>query len=541
MPQHRWFLLVLGFTAFGHAKTFDADAKIDAVTVYLDGATVSRSARLNVDAGEHTVRFSRLPAGLDESRIQVEIADSAVVLGEVKLVTQQRSEAINAEVRSLQAELAEARLKLQAITDADKSADLTLKFLESLAGGYAKESWIDSAQGNADINSWRAALNVLEDGANAAYQRKRDNEGARQQASKEVSRLQRELQSARGASRASAALEVGLQAANATPTQARLHYYVSGASWRPVYEARLNSNSGALSLAQRAQVRQDTVEEWHKVQLTLSTSEPEGNLLRPELQSEFLDVSPRTPSPRVQFSRSKERNAGLADAQAIEEVITTAAAPPPPVIGNFAVSYPVPGRVSVSNDRDDNQLFDLSRTAFDTQLLTQVVPRRSTRAFLAARFTYTEELPLPSSEMRVYVDGVYAGQSVLPTALPGAELTLPMGVDRRITVSAKDQGGQGGESGIIGKRKTEVTDFLFELRNQRERATLVEVFDRYPVSRDKSIEVKVPRSATEPSATDLEGAPGLIVWRKRLDGGDSWKIRHRYEVSYPVGTVLYRQ
>ncbi|MGI9323764.1 MAG: DUF4139 domain-containing protein [Pseudomonadales bacterium] len=521
------------------AKDVDANSKIEAVTVYLDGATVTRSARLELPAGDNQIRFQGLPPRLDESRIQVEIAEPSVAIGQVQLATQQRSQAINQEVRDLLAALEQAKLKLQAITDSDKSADLTLKYLENLAGGYAKESWFEGAQGKADVDSWKAAIDVMESGANSAYQRKRDNELARKRAAEEVSKLQRELQATRGGTRASATLEVAVRTAAAVSINARIHYYTPNASWRPVYEARLNSNDAALDLAQRAEVRQNTVEEWQNVQLTLSTSEPEGELLRPQLHSEFLDIAPAESKSRAMLGVVGKPK--MVDSAVIEEIVATGSMQEPPSVGNFAVTYPVPGRVSVSNDSNDEQLFDLSRNQFDTQLLTQVVPRRSTSAFLAARFTYADSLPLYSSEMRVYVDGVYAGQSIFPTALPGAEVTLPMGVDRRIQVSAKDQGGEGGQRGIIGKRKTEVTDFLFELTNRRAQSTLVEVFDLYPVSRNKSIEVDVPRTATAPTDKDLEGEPGLIVWRKQLEGGEDWQIRHRYEVSYPANARLERQ
>ena len=60
--------------------------------------------------------------------------------------------------------------------------------------------------------------------------------------------------------------------------------------------------------------------------------------------------------------------------------------------------------------------------------------------------------PLYGNQMVVYVDGVYVGESALPTVLPGAEITLPMGQDRRVEVQVRDQGGQKGKGGFIGRR-----------------------------------------------------------------------------------------
>ncbi|MFK7915233.1 MAG: DUF4139 domain-containing protein, partial [Pseudomonadales bacterium] len=408
--------------------------------------------------------------------------------------------------------------------------------------GYAKEAWFEGARGSADTASWRAAIKVLNDGSAAALARKRDNVALRGAATAEVQRLERELGNARGRGRANSTLTVALRAPGARNVAVKVHYYSKNASWRPLYEARLNSDTAALELAQRAAVYQGSSADWNNIELTLSTSEPEGELQRPELVSEFLEIAPK-PSRRNFKSR-----AGIAD-MAVEEVIVTssrassAPAPTQPAadVSNFAVTYSVPGKVTVANDADDDQLFDLSRDQFQTQLLTQIVPRQSTGAYLAARFTYDKAVPLYSSDMRIYVDGVYAGASQMPNALPQAEVTLPMGRDRRIEVAVTDQGGQRGKEGLIGKRKTEVTDYLFEITNRRAQATEVEVFDRYPVPRDKSISIEIPRKATKPTEDDLNNEPGLIVWRKRVAGGASWQINHQFEVSYPASERLRRR
>ena len=521
------------------SATLNSPSQVTAATVYGQGATVTRSAAIALSAGNNTVTFPDLPAGLNEARIQIEIADDAVNIGQVRLAQKQRSDAANAEVRKLEQTLQEARGQLQALTDSNQSADLTLKFLDGLASGYAKEAWFEGARGSADTASWRAAIKVLNEGSAAALARKRNNALERTQASAEVSRLERELAQARGQNRADSTLTVTLSSPDARTVAAKVRYYSNNASWRPLYEARLNSDSGTLELAQRAAVYQSSSADWTNIELTLSTSEPEGQLERPELASEFLDIAPKV-------SRQNFKNRASLRGAAIEEVTVTAAhavAPsqPAPTVGNFAVTYAIPGTVTVANNADDDQLFDLSRAQFETELVTQIVPRQSTAAYLAARFTYDESVPLYGSDMRIYVDGVYAGASQMPTALPQAELTLPMGQDRRIEVAVTDQGGQRGEQGIIGKRKTEVTDYQFKITNRRAQATEVEVFDRYPVPRDKSISVEIPRKATAPSDKDLNSEPGLIVWRKRVAGGASWQINHQFEVSYPAGERLQRR
>ena len=79
-------------------------------------------------------------------------------------------------------------------------------------------------------------------------------------------------------------------------TEIRIRYYQADAYWSPVYEARLDSDTGALQLLKQASVRQQTDEDWTNVALTLSTSEPTGDLAAPRLRSQFLDLREPVPA-----------------------------------------------------------------------------------------------------------------------------------------------------------------------------------------------------------------------------------------------------
>ena len=208
-------------------------------------------------------------------------------------------------------------------------------------------------------------------------------------------------------------------------------------------------------------------------------------------------------------------------ADQLEETIVTGSkvAVRQSTVGGFAVTYDMPGRSTITNDSEEAVTQDLASFNFDDKLVTKVVPRESEQAFLTARFTYDQKLPLYSSNMTVFVDGVFAGNSMMPTALPQAEVELPMGQDRRIEVNAVALGDTSGDKGIVRKRRTEATDYIFTLTNRRATSSTVEVHDLYPVSRDKAIDVEVPKTATAPTETDIDDEPGLILWRKELAPG----------------------
>lgn len=530
-------LLLLTFAA-ATAKSAEITSTVDAVVVYPEGASITRTASVAVQRGANDLVFTGLPSGISPSDLRIETGSSNVAIGQIRQDTVQQREEFDAQVVELQKQIEAAQLAIAAIDDSNKAAELQLQFLQNAATGYGKDSGVDVARGQASTENWSQATAALGAGAESAYTKIRENGVKRKAAVEEVGVLQRELATMRRGARASGRVRLALRADRASTETLKLTYFTEAADWFPSYEARLDSESGALVLTQTAEVSQRTNEDWSNVEMTLSTSAPTGELEAPELYSEFLDLARPMPSLRSQLEEVVVTGAARAPAE--DMMVVTARKRTAVDTGDYAASYGIPGRVSLSNEADETQRFDLARYDFDTQLITQIVPRESTQAFLGARFTYDEEEPLYSNGMQVFVDGTFVGTTTMPTALPGTEIVLPMGQDRRVNVKVVDQGGEVGDRGIVGRRNEETTNLLFEVTNRRSSATEVEVFDRYPVARNEDIKVEIPRDATEPSERDVDDEPGVVLWRKSLAGGDNWRINHRYTISYPKNRTLER-
>jgi len=527
------FLVLISLVVAGPTLATDASSRVESVTVYARGAMVTRVATLDLSAGSNHIRLTGLVRDIRMEGLQIEVAADDVQVGQIKLGREQTRSAFDDDVQDVQAQIDKLTLDIMAIDDSSSAATLRLRFLQGIADGYAKEAWFEGTRGTANIESWQAALDLLQTGTEDANDLIRANSVKKSALNKDLSVLTRRLQELRGGALAASVVEFSLASGTAKQVEVRLHYYQQGASWSPRYEARLNSESGALKLVQQAEITQRTDEDWQNVTLTLSTSEPESALIAPELGSRFLDLyEPRmnaAPLARVAYEK---------DSPARLEEMVVAGAIARPDVSAFAVNYPVPGRSSVSNDRDEPVSINLAQFEFNVELVTRVVPRQSTQAFLLAKFVYDQALPLQSSKMTVYVDGVYVGETQMPTALRQAEMELPMGRDRRVEVRLESQGGEKGKQGIISKRKSESTDYVFEVINRRSTVSQVEVLDLYPVARNSDIEVTVPRSATPPDERDIDDQPGLVLWRKSLATGETWRIRHQYEITYPAKSVL---
>ena len=536
----RLLIALATFITGAAASAADVTSRVEAVTVFPSGALVTRSTQITVQPGDNDVRLVGLVESLETESLQAEVSDPTVTIGQLKIDRVQSQDAYDAEVARLEAKIDSLRQDIQAVDDSTAAAERQLRFLDGLSVSYARDAGLESGRGAASIESLRAALGLLQSGSEAASATVRENSAQKKALTKEISALQRTLADLRGGSLASTVIDATLNAQRATTVTLRLHYYQDSARWWPVYEARLDTDSGALTLHQQANVEQETDEDWQSVALTLSTSQPTGDLEAPDLASEFLDLRDRVvvTAGRAQ-PMMQSRGQVAADSALMEELVVVTGTRR--VDTNFAVNYQIPGRSTVANNADEAVNLDIESFRFDAELVTRVVPRSSTDAFLTARFTHDQSVPLYSSDMRIYVDGSYVGVATMPTALPGAEVLLPMGQDRRVQVRVQSQGGEGGERGLIGRTNTEVTDYVFEITNRRATSAYVEVFDRIPVARDRAIDVEMGDDATEADASDIDDRPGLLRWQRSLAPGEDWRIRHQYSVSYPRDRELARQ
>ena len=285
---------------------------------------------------------------------------------------------------------------------------------------------------------------------------------------------------------------------------------------------------------------QRTEEAWENIKLILSTSEPSQELVAPTVSSAFVNLA--KPEPRPQRRRMDQASYASAPMASIQEVVVTGSKKVAPTwSGTYAMNFPIAGRVTVTNDANESQRYDLKSFSFATQLITNIVPQKDDQAYLAARLTHDGSTPLYTSQMLIYVDGVFMGEASMPTILPGAEVTLPMGQDRRIEVTVTDQGAQDGESGVFKKQRTDSVDLIFEIVNRRASTATIEVRDAYPVSKNKAIKIETNDNATPPTVRDENDQAGVVLWSKELPAGETWKIRYGYSMRYPSDRRLVQE
>ncbi|HEX9470668.1 MAG TPA: mucoidy inhibitor MuiA family protein, partial [Bradyrhizobium sp.] len=251
------------------AANIDATSAVDAVTVYPDGASVTRAINVDVPPGDNTVVLKDFPLTLDPTSLRVEgEADAKLTIGAVDTRPPRAAPPVNLPELDKRIEaLKDERANLQgAIAAATARRKFAERFAEASPAGIGEKG---EARPLAD---WRAAFAAVADEVASADSAIRDAERKQRDIDREISRLESDR-----ATKPPSRLEVRIDLAAAAATKAtlRVNYAVHAARWTPLYDVRLDTGAKdrkpALELVRRAEISQTTGEDWPDVALSVST------------------------------------------------------------------------------------------------------------------------------------------------------------------------------------------------------------------------------------------------------------------------------
>jgi uncharacterized protein (TIGR02231 family) len=378
--------------------------------------------------------------------------------------------------------------------------------------------------------------------ANAAHKHVRDANLQLRTLDRELDKLKADLSKVATTSKQSTEVRASLDASAAVTANATVSYTVADAGWDWIYQARLDTGKKRVSLERQGSVRQGSGEDWKNVELTLTTALPAADVATPVVGSLYLDL--QVPQPPAEMfgvagkrSLSMQMPAPAPAAAAMQEIAVTAGRRPTVASTDYVADYKIPSRVVLLADREP-RLYPIGEDAFDADLVARVVPSASHAAHLEAVFKYQEQLPIEAGQLELYRDGAFVGAAEINAFLPGADVRMPFGADERIRVAVRDEQAQSGQRGVISKQTIKETRQRFDITSFHPAPITVEVIDRIPVSRNSDIHVEVLKGATDATVRDVDGKPGVLLWRLEAQPQKTVSVRHYYSVQYPAGRQL---
>jgi uncharacterized protein (TIGR02231 family) len=536
------------------AAEIELASKIDRVTVYPDGAVVTRLGKASLLEGVSQIVLRGLPASVDPASIRVEAqGDGAFSIGavDVRQVPGEArpaiDQALEGKIRALQGEKAKLSGEISAIEAKRATIENFGKVGPDKLGEGGKVL---------PVSDWPAVFDAI---GTALVKVQGELLALRNRISDldaEIAALEKARPVAPRASQPKRDVAIAVEAKAPVAADIAVSYRVAGASWLPVYEARLttgSANAAEIAFTRRAELRQRTGEDWSEVAVELSTTRSAQGTRAPELNPLRIAFyePPVVYEERARLQKQDSERAARPPALAIAPAPTTdqgwgkaelSSAPAKPqeasVItsqlsaGAYQASFKVPGRVTVPQDGSSKAVV-LTQGKVKPELSARATPELEEKAYLEASFSHEDEAPLLAGEVYLHRDGAYIGKGRLGQVAPGDKVELGFGADDRLKVTRVPVRRRENDSGWLGATRTDQREFKTVVKSLHAQPVKLTVTERVPFSENSAITVELLSQSTPPTEKQVGDKRGVSAWTFELAPGAQKEIRLAYRIKYP--------
>ncbi len=532
-------MIPLGLAQAPEAQT--VDSHIDRVTVYAGQALVERSFAVEAsEPGPVTVVLGPLPVGADPSSFQAKLdAGSAVVQG---LQMQRRSGELAGTERD------RLRARLDALADQVRELGSEAAAIEAGQGVISAATSAVQKWEQLDPAVLSQLLDFVSEKSSELDQREISRERELKRLRAEIEDLERQLGGRGSAARPYQQARVNLFFERAGQSRLRLQYLVHGASWRPIYEVRLDPGLTRVDVGLTGEIRQSTEEDWEDAVMVLSTARPHVGLDPPVLPKRWVSLGwSEKRRGRAMLSElgyvgadtaAMAPSAGVAyEAEDLDEEAFEAA--PVVSVQDYGLSqqFTLPERVTVPAD-DEPKTFPLVQVPLDVHPERYLLPSLSLEAYLRAEVTSAADAPLLPGEARIFLGPDFLGKAGFPMLRPGDSTWLNLGLDPNLVVEYEQVLDERDEPGVFSdtvklRRAWETT---LKLSASAPKPVTILVEEALPVSRDERI--VITPEGMQPAALageeDLEDREekGLWRWRLKLRPGQEATVRWGWSAAF---------
>lgn len=310
---------------------------VEKVTLFIDGAQVTRTEQVDIPAGNSTLVFTGLSPYLDDKSMQVAAKGRFTVTAVNRLFNHTDSLERSARQQALEQELANIRQQQKKQQAAREVIDAESDLLK-----------VNCSVGNRNAATPLAAIKELNEYyASRMEELKRrtlELEGQLKTLSEREQQVLADLTQLGGRQTAPMSeVEVRIESPAACKGVFTLTYYVRNAGWFPSYDIRSGGLSEPVEISYKANIFQNTREEWKNVDLTLSSSNPTTGSIAPQLKTWWLDYG--MAPPRYNPSQTSNTVSGTVFDEQREPLIGASVLVPGTTVGT---STDVQGRYSVT-------------------------------------------------------------------------------------------------------------------------------------------------------------------------------------------------
>lgn len=517
------------------------ETDIVAVAVYTNQALVTRRGVIKLDGTEQELIISQLPETIETESVRVNgKGNLAVRLRGVNVERIYTTESVVARISQLNQQIEQLEAQKRQFQAQMDALALQSRFLEGLREKTEEQFSISLARKSISLSETLDLLNFLGSQYTEYAISMEDYKNQQRELDGQLEVLYASLKQIRSPQpTVSFNLKVGIEAVGTGDFDLEVSYVVNRASWKPLYDIRVDSKNQSVNLVYLAQIIQNTGEDWTNVNLTLSTAKPGSGTLPPKPQPWYIDIpQPMSRNIRQFADTAMAAKSGNFDVkeekytseieelekEIIEAEVITAELSQE---GNV-VTFNLDGSGNIPSDGAPHKI-TIFQDDYPCNFSYMAMPRLVSFAYLQAKIKNNSQgaILLPG-KANIFRDRVFVGVSDLQNTLPGEEFKLNLGIDEGLKIE-RDLVEREVDKKFIGNISKITYGYRLQISNLLDSEAKLELLEQLPISRNEQIKVRLNR--TNPQIQP--GEMGILKWNLTFAPQDKQEIYYQFTVEYP--------
>ncbi len=297
------FLTLFTVLSFAQSDTTKVTSQIESVTVYFQGAQISRKAKVNLRAGKQMLTLTGITGQLNPDRIEVKGGSGLTILSVNHRLQKPDKEKNKTAITKKQNEIKELEQRVKTLLNQENVYGVEERLLMENMNFQSKESGATVAEIREAADFYRARLNEIRSA-------KLDINNSIAEVQESIRAINLEMNEILvGSNILQSEILVSVSCSSTFSGNVEFSYFVESAGWEPLYDFRVREITDPLQVGYNANVYQSSGEDWKDVDVTLSSGFPEMSGTAPELNPWYLNRPSQRPvsqSPRGKGSISGE-------------------------------------------------------------------------------------------------------------------------------------------------------------------------------------------------------------------------------------------
>lgn len=495
------------------------DSKVNGVTVFLNKAQVTRTAKTTVPVGTTELIFTGITSLLDPESIQAGATGNLIILG------------VHYRDNFLSEFNMPARLKM--LTDSIEIVQKQLMLEANKRDILNKEEQmimsnqkVGGSQQNVTAAELKAVADFFRNRLAEIGKARIESEEAIKKYSGQIEKLSKQVNEERDTrQRQTGEIVVSVSAPSSTTSSFEISYVVADAGWSPAYDLRATNTKSPVQLSYKANVYQATGESWDNVKLVLSTANPNLGGYKPELFTWYLNEFRPMPTYRS-MAAAKMQDGAMEVAEDMAETVANYVSTIQTSLNTeFEISLPY----TVASSGKPT-VVDIRSIEMKSDYRYAVVPKLDNDAFLIANVTGWEDFDLLPGTANVFFEGTFVAKTYIDPQNIGDTLQVSLGRDKRIVVK-REKLKDYTTKRLIGANQREAFAWEISVRNTKGEPVTIRIEDQVPVSQSSQIEVTLE----DAGSAQYDPITGKLTWELTLQPNETKKVSFRFGVKYPKG------